>query len=135
MKESAERIQPQSNEPRQPEARESAEIAYINDFAAYSAIPGGHLLREEFERVKAAAEKPDVTINSNFSRNANFIAGLADIILSPESLILYSVLRSDRAISSELLRGDQPILAEALRMEGRADDAKKLIAAYPVIPF
>jgi hypothetical protein len=137
MKQGAERIQPESNEPRKPEAPKSAEIIYINDFAEYFAISDEHprLLREEFDRIKTAAENPDVTINPNFSRNANFIAGLADITLSPKSLILYSVLRSDGDISSELLAGDQQVLAEVLRMEGRAADATKLEKAYPVITF
>lgn len=135
MKESAERIQPESNEPRKPEAPKSAEIVYINDFAEYSAIPGGHLKREEYERVAKAAEEPGVKVNEVYAINAKTYARQADITLSPESLILYSVLRSDRDISSELLHSDQPILAETLRMEGRADDAQKLIAAYPVIKF
>ncbi|MDP1689939.1 MAG: hypothetical protein Q8L52_01925 [bacterium] len=102
MKEGAERIQPESNEPRQPEARESAEISYIDDFAEYSAIPGGHLTREEYERVTKAAEEPNVKVNEVYAINAKTYAGQADITLSPESLILYSVLRSDRDISSEL---------------------------------
>lgn len=135
MKEGTERVQHEENYAPKPEVRKSAEIHYINDFAAYSALSGGHLLREEFDRTKAAAENSDVTINTNFSRNANFIAGEADIILSDKSLKLYSILRSDTEISSDLLHSDQPILAEALRMEGRADDAQKLIAAYPVITF
>lgn len=135
MKEGAERIQPESNEPREPEAKKSAEVVYINDFAAYSALPGGHLKREEFERVKSAAEEPDVKVNEVYAINAKTYAGHADITLSPESLILYSVLRSDRDLSSNLLYGDQQILAEALRIEGRADDVQKLVAAYPVITF
>jgi hypothetical protein len=135
MKEGAQRIESEQDHTREPEAKKSAEIHYINDFAEYSAIPGGHLLREEFDRTKAAAENPDVTINTNFSRNANFIAGLADITLSPKSLILYSVLRSDGDISSELLAGDQQVLAEVLRIEGRGEDAQKLIAAHPNIKF
>ncbi|MFA5997936.1 MAG: hypothetical protein WC814_00875 [Candidatus Paceibacterota bacterium] len=135
MKEGAERIQPESNEPRKPEAQESAEVVYINDFAAYSALPGGHLKREEFERIKNAAEDPSVKVNEVYATNATTYARQAEITLSPESLILYSVLRSDRDISSELLRGDQQILAEVLRIEGRAADAEKLIAAYPVIKF
>lgn len=135
MKEGAERIQHEENYAPKPEARKSAEIIYINDFAEYSALPGGHLKREEYERVAKAVEEPDVKINEVFAINAKTYAGHADITLSPESLILYSVLRSDRDISSELLQSDQPILAEVLRMEGRADDAQKLIAAYPVITF
>ncbi len=116
-----------------PEEPKSAEIFYLKNFATYSAIPGGHLLREEFDRTKAAAENPDVTINTNFSRNANFIAGEADIVLSDESLKLYSILVSDNDISSELLHGDQQRLAEVLRMEGKAADAEKLIAAYHAV--
>jgi hypothetical protein len=135
MKESAERIQQEENYAPKPEARKSAEIIYINDFAAYSAIPGGHLKREEYERVTKAAEEPEVKVNEVFAIHAKTYARHADITLSPESLILYSVLRSDRDISSELLYGDQQVLAEVLRMEGRADDAQKLIAAYPVIKF
>lgn len=108
----------------------------INDFAEYSALPGGHLTREEYERVAKAAEEPDVKVNEVYAVNAKTYASHAGITLPPKSLILYSVLRSDRDISSDLLQSDQPILAEALRMEGRADDAQKLIAAYsPVIKF
>lgn len=114
----------------EPEKPKSAEIVYIDDFAKYSALPGGHLLREEFDRIKAAAENPGVTTNTNFSSNANSIAGFADITLSDKSLILYSVLRSDDGISSELLAGDQQVLAEVLRMEGRGADATKLEKAY-----
>lgn len=136
MKGGAERIQPESNEHTEPEAKKSAEVVYINDFAAYSALPGGHLKREEYERIKNAAEEPGVKVNEVYAINAKTYAGHAGITLSPESLILYSVLRSDREISSELLLSDQPILAEVLRMEGRADDAQKLIDAYsPVIKF
>lgn len=129
MQEGVERIQPESK----PEARESAEIAYINDYAAYSALPGGHLTREEYERIKSAAEDPGVKVNEVYSTNATTYARHAEITLSPESLVLYSILRSDREISPELSRGDQQVLAEALRIEGRAADAEKLIAAYPVI--
>jgi hypothetical protein len=135
MKEGAERIQPESNEPRKPEARESAEVVYINDFAAYSALPGGHLKREEFERIKNAATEADTKVNEVYAINAKTYAGQAEITLSPESLKLYSILRSDNDISSDLLRGDQQILAEVLRIEGRVADAEKLIAAYPVITF
>ncbi|MDP2665551.1 MAG: hypothetical protein Q8P23_02840 [bacterium] len=118
-----------------PEEPKSAEIVYINDFAEYSAIPGGHLKREEYERVAKAAEEPDVKVNEVYTINAKTYARHADITLSPKSLIMYSVLRGDHDISSELLFGDQQVLAEVLRMEGRADDAQKLIAAYPVTKF
>jgi hypothetical protein len=130
MKEGAERVQHEENYAPKPEARKSAEIHYINDFAEYSAIPGGHLKREEYERIKNAAEELDVKVNEVYATNAKTYARHADITLSPESLILYSVLRSDRDISSDLLHGDQQVLAEVLRMEGRTDDAQKLIAAY-----
>jgi len=134
MKEGAERIQLESGYAK-PEERGSAEVAYIDDFATYSALPGGHLKREEYERVTKAAREPDVKVNEMYALHAKAYARHADITLSPESLILYSVLRGDRDISSKLLRSDQPILAEVLRIEGKTADAQKLIAAYPVIKF
>jgi hypothetical protein len=118
-----------------PEARKSAEIHYINDFAKYSAIPGGHLKREEYERVAKAAEEPDVKVNEVYAINAKTYARQADITLSPDSLKLYSILVSDNDISSDLLHGDQQVLAEVLRIEGRGEDAQKLIAAHPNIKF
>lgn len=120
----------------QPEGQKSPEITPIYDFAAYSARPGGHLQREEYEHVTEAAKDPATEVNEVYAINAKTYARKAGIPLSPTSLTLYSVLRGDRKLSSELLIGDQQLLAEVLRIEGRADDVEKLIAAYhPVIKF
>lgn len=124
------KIQPESNEPRKPEARKSAEVVYLKNFATYSDIPGGHLLQEEYERTKKAAEETGAEAKRTLAINANTYAGKAGITLSDDSLVLYSILCKDEDISSDLLHGDQQRLAEVLRMEGRAADAEKLIAAY-----
>lgn len=117
----------------QPEVPKSAKLIYYNAFSEYSALPGGHLTREEFNRVVSAFKNPATEVNKNFAANAETIADVAGIALTDESLIFYSVLRSDREISSELLNGDPQVLAEVLRIQGRAEDAKKLIDAYHAV--
>src|SRR3989344_7965478 len=129
------KIELEQNYHRAPNVKKNGEMSYINDFAEYSGIPGAHLNREEFERTKTAAEEPGARVNETLAINAQTYARKADIPLSHESLVLYSVLRKDEDISSGLLLGDQQILAEVLRIEDRADDAKKLIAAYPTLEF
>ena len=135
MEGGTQRIESGQDYPRAPEVKKSTEIFFINDFAEYSGIPGTHLNREEFERTKTAAEEPGTRVNETLAINAQTYARKADISLSHESLVLYSVLRKDEDISSDLLLSDQQILAEVLRIEGKADDAKKLIAAYPILKF
>jgi len=117
------------------EGTQRAETFFINGFDEYSGIPGAHLNREEFERIKTAAEEPGARVSETLAANVQTYARKADISLSHESLVLYSVLRKDEDISSDLLLSDQQILAEVLRIEGKADDAKKLIAAYPILKF
>lgn len=121
--------------PRQGPDAGSAEVFYIKNFATYSTLPGAHLTRGEYARTKDAAEKPGVEVNEVYATNAQTYADKAGIVLSPKTLVLYSILRKDENISSDLLHGDQQRLAEVLRIEGRAADAEKLIAAYPVIKF
>jgi hypothetical protein len=133
---SAERVPREENAAQKPEVQESAEIHFINDYAKYSALPGEKLLkREEFDRVTQAAMDPDTKVNEIFAVNAGQYADREGITLSKEDLKLYSVLRGDDDISSPKLRSDQPRLAEVLRMQGRPDDAEKLIAAFPNVTF
>lgn len=139
MKGNEQRIQSGAEHAGKPEVSKSAEIVYLKNFATYSAIPGAHLLREEFDRIKAAAEKPGARVNKTLAISAQMYAGEAGITLSDDSLILYSILCKDEDISSDLLRGDQQRLAEVLRMEGKAADATKLekacIARNPSMKF
>lgn len=103
-------------------------------FDAYQAL-GGHLTAVEYQRIKERAREAGTQMNETFRMNAQSYAKFAGITLSPETLLLYSVLRSDWDISSNLLHSDQPRLAEALRIAGHADDVEKLIAKYPNINF
>lgn len=131
------KIQSEPDYIREPETPKSAEVVYLKNFVTYSALPGAHLEREEYERVTKAAEKPGAKVNETSAINANTYARHAKITLLPESsLKLYSILVSDNDISSDLLHGDQQRLAEVLRMEGKVADAEKLIDAYsPIIKF
>lgn len=145
MQERFERIQAEPDEVEEPKVRRSADIIPIekaasakkeaeSGFAAYQAS-GGHLTAAEYQRITEYAGEANTNARGIFSSNARSYANNAGIDLSPESLALYSLLRSDEDISSELSRGDQQILAETLRILGKTDDVRKLIDTYPNIDF
>lgn len=128
----------------QPEVEKSADVIPINraaseraenDFAAYTSLGGGHLTEAEYQRVKNAAAKAGAKANEIYITNAKVSAEVAGITLSPEALALYSILRGDTNIYSDLLHSDQQRLAEVLRIMGNADDLQKLIAKHPNIKF
>ncbi len=139
MQEPREKIQPESETERSAEVisinRADSETAgRENNFDAYTALGGGHLTEAEYQRIKTAA-KAGAKANEIYITNAKSYARAAGITLSPEALTLYSILRSDQNISSDLLHSDQQRLAEILRIMGNAEDLQKLVARHPNIEF
>jgi len=129
----------------EPEVERSADVIPINkaaseaaknenNFDAYMALGCGHLTEAEYQRINAAA-KAGAKANEIYITNAKVSAEVAEITLSPEALALYSILRSDPDILSDLLHSDQQRLAEVLRIMGNTDDLKSLVDNHPNIKF
>ena len=131
---------------RKPEGQKSADVIDINraalaraekeldDFADYKALKTGHLTLAEYQRIMNSAKNP-VTDNETLLASARVAANLTGITLSPKELSLYSILRSDSDILSDLLHGDQQRLAEVLRITGRTKDLQDLVRSHPNIKF
>ena len=106
------------------------------DYAGYKTL-GGVLSQEEYQNVRShAADKEYIPSGSLWRGHANFMASTAGITLSPETVTIYEILRSEKPDPakehySEL--GDQKLLAEALRIVGDKNSLDMFIEKLPHI--
>jgi hypothetical protein len=97
---------------------------------------GGALSPEEYQDIlKRVADGKNVPSSSPRSA-ANFMAQVAGITLSPETVTIYGILSDERpnlATERPNEMGDQELLAEALRIVGDTRSLAAFIEKYPHI--
>ena len=105
-----------------PRKEERAGGERWQSYEEYKALPGGVLTQEQYQNVlRSVAKWKGIPANSLSAEHANFMAQIAWIPLSPETITVYEILSHGNPGQENEYRGgmsDQKLLAEALRIIG-----------------
>lgn len=99
-------------------------------------LPEAVLSEKQREWVlRCVAEGDERTRNQYAIRQAELMAEVADITLSPETVAVYGVLRYEKPGEDDDYRklSDQQLLAEALRLAGETVALEVFVKGYPHI--
>jgi hypothetical protein len=125
--------------PFKPRTGESTAEANRPRYEEYKALKGT-LDETEYQNVLSRiADSKEVPLNSSTLLQANLMAETAGIVLSPETIVLYGMLRHDEKPDQETekihysTRSDQELLAEALRIADDKDSLTTFIEKFPNI--